>query len=139
MITSQDIVDNARKYRGTPFTHQGRSPAGVDCAGLAILAHSDLGLSVVDVSGYTPQPGTGQLKKLIETLMTPCRLQHGCVVVMRFLADPQHIGIISHDGAMYTIIHAYSVVGKVVEHTLDSKWMRRIVACYKHPEVSWQS
>jgi cell wall-associated NlpC family hydrolase len=38
------IVQNARKFIGTPFRHSGRSTLGIDCAGLLYMAYSRAGI-----------------------------------------------------------------------------------------------
>jgi len=44
IVTGSDVVAQARKYMGVRWAHQGRSPAGMDCAGLVIRVAQDLGL-----------------------------------------------------------------------------------------------
>jgi len=46
--------------------------------------------------------------------------------------EAQHVGFASDKG----VIHAYFAVRKVVEHRLDDRWQRRIVAAYRYPEVT---
>ncbi len=43
--------------------------------------------------------------------------------------EPQHVALITDHG----IIHSYSGVGKVVEHSLDERWRQRIAAAYRFP------
>ena len=40
------IVQNARKFIGTPFCHFGRSTLGIDCAGLLYMAYSRAGIDL---------------------------------------------------------------------------------------------
>jgi len=40
------IVQNARKFIGTPFRHSGRSTLGIDCAGLLYMAYSRAGIDL---------------------------------------------------------------------------------------------
>jgi cell wall-associated NlpC family hydrolase len=40
------IVQNARKFIGTPFRHTGRSTLGIDCAGLLYMAYNRAGIEL---------------------------------------------------------------------------------------------
>lgn len=42
-VTGQDIVDEARKYLGTPYVYGGASPDGFDCSGLVYFVMKSLG------------------------------------------------------------------------------------------------
>jgi cell wall-associated NlpC family hydrolase len=55
----------------------------------------------------------------------------GDIVLMRFEAAPQHVGILSN----YGMIHAYAQVRRCVEHRLDQQWQSRIVAAYAYPTI----
>jgi cell wall-associated NlpC family hydrolase len=47
-----DIVAAARTYLGVPWRHQGRTRAGLDCAGLIVMVARDLALSDYDSTAY---------------------------------------------------------------------------------------
>jgi hypothetical protein len=55
---------------------------------------------------------------------------------MRLAREPQHLAIVSAvaEGRPAALIHAYTEVGKVVEHSLDARWRRRIVRAYRMRE-----
>jgi len=40
------VVQNARKFIGTPFRHSGRSTLGIDCAGLLYMAYNRAGIFI---------------------------------------------------------------------------------------------
>ena len=134
-MTAADIIAAARECLGTPFVHQGRLPGqALDCAGLIIQVAKMLGLEHVDHTGYARLPGNGLLESALDTqpgLSRVSELQPGDVFLMKFSADPQHLGIYGGD----TIIHAYQPVGKVCEHGLTDAWRRRIVRIYRFNEV----
>jgi cell wall-associated NlpC family hydrolase len=65
-------------------------------------------------------------------LMRVTDMQAGDVLMMRFTGEPQHVGIYTGD----TLIHAYESVGKVVEHRMDDKWLRRIVRVYRFKDMA---
>lgn len=129
------LVDSARKYLGTPFKHRGRTPAGLDCAGLGWLAYHDLGIDLPDVRAYGREPfRNGLMQGLAAALGDPVEgePQPGDVVVMRFDRDPHHVALIASSpyGAL-TMIHADGNHGCVVEHRLSDDWRARIVAVYR--------
>lgn len=120
------IVEAARKYLGVPFVHQGRTNKGLDCAGLVVLALRDIGLDVEDLKGYGRTPNSGQLKSLLDKqFFRKKEAKTGDILLMKFRNEPQHIAIKTDIG----MIHAYQGYG-VVEHGMDDKWRKRIVAAY---------
>ena len=56
----------------------------------------------------------------------------GDLLLMRFAGEPQHLAVFTGE----TIIHAYQATGRVVEHSLDDKWRRRIVRVYRFVGVA---
>ena len=130
MITNNDIVMQAREWVGSPFKHQGRQRVGVDCIGLVVGVMRELGLDPYDEDGYPTQPD-GRLEKTLASLLEPCDVTEGALLLFRIRRDPQHVGICTGEG----VIHAYSGIGKVVEHGLDDFWSKRLIKAYKLPEV----
>ena len=138
------LVESARKYLGVPFRHRGRSPAGLDCAGLAWLAYADLGYVPPDLRRYGRTPHRdGLMQAMSDALDAPVwmgravardLLQVGDVVVMRFVEEPHHVAIVC-DSASHGLglIHCYGNIGYVVEHGLDAMWQARILAVYRRP------
>ena len=47
------IVQNARKFIGTPFRHSGRSTLGIDCAGLLYMSYHRAGIELPKGDGYS--------------------------------------------------------------------------------------
>jgi len=137
-MTADLLVTAARGWLGVPFMHQGRSSAGVDCAGLVICLGRDLGQlpADFDVNGYTRQPDGSMFAHCAERLLpSPARV--GAVALMRFTDEPQHLGILvpyRHGGL--AIVHALQSAGRVVEHRLDANWRARIVRCFSFPGIT---
>jgi cell wall-associated NlpC family hydrolase len=128
MTTRQQVVDEARKWLGVRWVHQGRSRAGVDCIGLAIKVAHGLGLSTFDIIDYSRQPDPATMRALMaEHMESVASPQIGDVLLMRFEKEPQHVAIVTDIG----IIHAYAQVRRVVEHRLDSVWQGRVVSAYQ--------
>lgn len=126
MVSS--VVQAARELLGTPFRHQGRSTAGVDCAGLVVLAYAAAGLPVKDAKGYSRLPH----KRLLETALEQSfervdEPQPGDVLLMAFEGEPQHLAIY----AGRTILHSYQRAGKVIEHRYADVWRARVRGVYR--------
>ena len=137
-MLAEAILAAARAAIGTPFRHQGRAPgAALDCAGLAVHAAQEAGLTVTDLVGYADRPRGGALEAALDA--QPC-LQRipvpdaraGDLLLMKFSGDPQHLAI--HGGD--TIIHAYAQVGKTCEHDWTPEWRSRVVRAYRFVEVA---
>jgi len=137
-MTADQVVAAARGWLGVPFQHQGRSAAGVDCAGLVICLGRELGALPAgwDVNGYTRQPDGSMFRHCAERLL-PSDAKPGAVALMRFAEEPQHLGILvpyRHGGL--AIVHALQSAGRVIEHRLDRTWQGRIVRCFTFPGMT---
>jgi len=130
LIRPDDILAYARECLGTPFRHQGRlATVSLDCIGVVIHVAQRLGLPHVDHFGYGRNP-SGILQAALDAqicLQAVAVAQAGDVLLMRFDADPQHVGICTGEG----LIHSYSAIGQVVEHHLDDDWRARVVKIYR--------
>jgi cell wall-associated NlpC family hydrolase len=135
-MTANDIISAARECVGTPFHHQGRiAGVGMDCAGLIVHVAAKFGMASIEPAGYGRSPCNGMMEAAADTqpyLMRVTDMQAGDVLMMRFTGEPQHVGIYTGN----TLIHAYESVGKVVEHRMDDKWLRRIVRVYRFKDVA---
>jgi hypothetical protein len=141
-VNHLEIVALARETLGTPYGHQGRvNGLTLDCGG--VPAHVAMSLGI-DLSGYTRYgrlPVASEVKAEMDAhfIRVPKADMHfGDIVWMRFLGEPQHLGIVGnyHLGG-FSLIHAYNGAGlrKVVEHRLDEQWALRIVAVWRFPGV----
>lgn len=131
------LVEAARAYLGAPFLHQGRSPAGMDCAGLALLALRDCGHAPADMTHYGRRPWRDGLQQAVEAFYgAPVRLppQAGDLVLMANKpgGPPAHIAIVGDYvlGGL-SLIHTRADVGRVVENRMDERELARIVAVYR--------
>jgi cell wall-associated NlpC family hydrolase len=133
-MTAASIVAAARACIGTPFAHQGRVVGvGLDCAGVAVHAVRAAGFDVLDVAGYGRTPNKGHLaaamdaQPMLERIHRISDRAAGDILLMRFLGEPQHVGICTGDG----IVHAYEAVAGCCEHRICGKWEARIVGVYR--------
>ncbi len=138
---SKDIVACARGWVGTRFHHQGRlkksdtHKGGVDCLGLLIgvAKELDLPFTEYDETSYSHYPDTEKLRQNLARAMQEIPIENikiGDVLLLNVDGNPQHLAIVSELSGELAIIHAYAPARAVVEHTLDSWWMERVVAAF---------
>ena len=140
------LADAARGYIGTPFRHRGRSRLGVDCVGLGVLAYADCGVAVPDFRLYGREPHRdGLVGRMTAALGEPVAvapvavadLSDGDVAVLRFTAQPHHVGIVGQRdyGGMsaLTLIHADGDIGRVHEQRLTPDMAARVTHVFRRP------
>ncbi|MFC7290882.1 peptidase P60 [Hirschia litorea] len=147
MLPRQDIVDEARKWLGTPYQHQASClHVGCDCLGLVRgVWRSVIGEEPERAPPYTPNWAEDLCE---ETLLDAARrhltevpigrVHEGDVLLFRMgLGAPmKHAAIITeaHDGSAVKIIHAYW--GRaVVETHMGLWWKRRVGGAFSFPET----
>jgi hypothetical protein len=135
------IVAEARTWLGVPFRHQGRSRAGVDCAGLVIMVARALGLSSFDTRDYARRPDGHSLlatcrREMHET--DPAAAAAGDVFCLRIVEDPEHLAIAGdYFAGGLSLVHAYAArPHQVIEQRLDPAWRARIIAAFRLPGVA---
>lgn len=127
--------ERARQLLGVKWLHQGRDPAvGIDCLYLAMYAHD------VDPAeepmAYSRNPHNGLLTERLVARLGPAAtdgIRVDDTVELAWGRQSRHVGIVgayAHGGL--SLIHCDSMVGRVVEHSIDAKWLRRIVGVYRH-------
>jgi len=140
------IIGWAREWLGVPYLHQGRSRLGVDCVGVIVDIAKRLNMSVQDWQRYPRVPHAGRLLKSFRAhlIEIPSKdLSPADVVLMSWRQEPHHAGIISRignegwDNTRLGLIHCNMTVGRVVEHTLDEKWRKRIKYVFQYPTNPW--
>lgn len=134
-MKASEIVAAARECLCTPFRHQGRIPGlALDCAGVAVHAARRVGCSVAEPAAYGRLPHGGLLESWCERQDFLARADApaaGDLLLMRFMAEPQHLAVCTGAG----IVHAYEGIGRTVEHDLDARWRRRIVRVYRFRDL----
>ena len=135
------IIEEARRWKGTPYRHQGRLlGSGCDCAGLVIKVRESL-FGVPDKwdKNYSRLPSNWNIKRLMDREFIQINFSEidiGDILLLKIVSEPQHVGIVSpYSDRSFGMIHCYSSMGKVVEHRFNKVWADRVVQAYRMPEV----
>lgn len=129
-----DIAERARALKDVPFVHQGRNENGIDCVGLMAYA---IQFPFDQIPPYPRDPYNSELENAMQAAFGPPlllkptidQLQEGDLAAMQYRGPIRHVGIVLNHPTLpgvLSLIHTDSMVGKVTEHILDAKWLRRI-------------
>jgi cell wall-associated NlpC family hydrolase len=147
MSLRETIATTAIAWEGTPFKHQGRVKAGIDCIGLVVEVCRELGLKAPDgsllvdhdVQGYAREPAKGLLQSYLDKLFFPMQgdeYQLGDVLLFTFVKYPQHCGIVTRCGDGFALFtHASEPAGKVITSRMDVRWGKLLVGRYRFSDV----
>lgn len=143
-LTSQAIIDEARKWLGTPYKHQGRQlTVAVDCIGLVFGVLRNLGVGSDDFwrrqsirwgrykrvpDGHTLHDGFS----LFLPEYPPAQAEPGDMLLISFAGAPRHTAILSERN---TIIHAHSEAKGCVENTWSGTWKHTTTSAFRLREV----
>lgn len=133
MIGADSIIAAARAYLRVPYVHRGRSRRGLDCAGLVLAVARDLGLPYPQQKlCYRPWPDLALLDALLPQFCDPApAAAPGCILRLTVAGRPQHLGIAATLRGEPSVIHVNAAIGRVVEHAVDRRTERRIVAAWQ--------
>lgn len=138
MATRQQIVNEARSWKGVRWKHQGRSRMGVDCAGVVAKVAHDLAISMYDCVNY-PRRSQGNefLNHFREHLVEKSPVNHepkpGDVAVFAEPKFPCHSGVITEKAGKLYVVHAHVNRRMVVEEPLDPHWRSKLVTLFEYP------
>lgn len=123
-IIGTAVLACARALLGTPWRHLGRSPAGLDCIGLVLLAAQDAGLHLPDPAPYAREPSSQALREGLATHLDQVPLDAllpGDVLAFNLGLYAGHVGIFSihPDYGVPAVVHAYLPRRHVVEEVMD--------------------
>jgi hypothetical protein len=117
------VVATARAWLGTRWVHQGRAKAGIDCAGLIVKVHEDLGLPIVDIFGYRRSPDSQTFINHLRSQTAPCDgPRPGSIGIFRQAHFACHTGIFAERNGILTLIHGYAGLGKTIEEPFIHDW-----------------
>lgn len=143
-MTDRAIVDEARRWLGTPYVHQASlRGVGSDCLGLVRGVWRELvGQEPFFVPAYSPDWAEVSaheplLSGLAESMSeAPDTFEDGQIIVfrMRSKAIAKHVAILCEaQRPTPNIIHAFSGHG-VIEAPLNAGWRRRIAGRFQFPK-----
>ena len=140
------VIERARELvdAKVPFLHQGRDFSGIDCVGALVYAYQFEG----EIPAYPENPINGELEASLERnfgtphlvvnrlnpLTTHEQLQPLDILSMQYRGPIRHVAIVVPHVAIagvLSMVHTDSAVGRVTEHILDQKWLRRIVKVWR--------
>lgn len=139
MPSRSDVVEEARKWLGTPWRHQGRTSVGIDCVGLVINVANALGFIEYDTTSYDRRSsGLSLLEPFKEHMIEKSLkdVQEADVILFRDNAYPCHVAIASTRYGVLYMIHAYAVRRKVIEETFSPDWRNKALFCFEFPEIT---
>lgn len=152
MPRSDEIVTEARSWVGTRYVHQHRAKGhGVDCVGLII----GVGLATGALGTWTPEawrrharygvaPNPKHMLDAMSEFLVPIEVPKGQVGPDGSIAWlgwreglPMHLAIAGTAPEGYrTVIHALSLAGAVVEHTVTADWLAYVEGWWRYPDLA---
>lgn len=128
------IVAEARTWLGVPWRHQGRSRAGVDCAGLVVLVARTLELADHDSTAYGRRAQgqgfvehfRGHMEGIAVTQARP-----GDVLVFADQAYPCHCGFLTERLGRPHLLHAHATRRQVIEEPYAGEWPAKIKFAFR--------
>lgn len=124
-MTRQEIVAAARAHIGTPFLMQGRTAAGLDCAGLLVVTMQAVGLTPKDLLGYRGVPDSRRFLAVLHSNLVPHRGPpiEGCIGLFRQGSTPCHIGVFTQVAGELHMINSHVSRKRVVEERYEpQRW-----------------
>ena len=131
------VVEEARKWLGVKWRHQGRTEHGIDCVGLLAMVARGIGMEHKDTTNYVRYShGAEFLSHLNASGLVPQKTSdagEGSVLVLLDHAYPCHVAIQSEKYGVPHMIHAYAPRRRVVEDPLTDQWLKKRIAAYTYP------
>lgn len=120
----QDVVDEARKWIGTPWRHHGRNKFGIDCVGLGVVVVRALNITQYDSLDYgrTPTPGLLDHLRHVADEIPIADIEPGDFITIQDSAYPFHVAFVSEKYGVPHIIHAHARRRTVVEEPYVNEW-----------------
>ena len=140
------IVAEARRWRGVPWRHLGRSRAGLDCVGLLVVIARALELPHRDLTGYSrhgqPEPdGDGLPADVAEHFRAQlgeircAEARPGDVLVFAQTVRPCHAGVLSEVRGAAHLVHAHAGRRVVLEEPMAGVWAARLRLAFRFPDM----
>ena len=123
-MIGSNILAAGRIHLGVPWRHLGRTPAGLDCIGLVLLAAEAAGLTLEDPAPYAREPSSQRLRQGIAEHLDAVPLDtlaDGDLLMFNMGLYAGHLGLSgTHPAyAAASVLHAYLPRRAVVEELLE--------------------
>lgn len=113
-ITGEEVVRAARKYLDLPYRTQGRETegefAGLDCGGLILCVGYDLGITSLQVIGYSNAPDgetfERHLRDECDEVIPKQSVRLGDILAFDYGKGVQHTAFVSQVEPYLRVIHA---------------------------------
>ena len=139
---ANDIIHTAKGLIGVPYRHQGRSRAGLDCAGVIIVVGQTEGVMGEEAEVTKAYPRRPDAAKFAAAMIEAGLIQrpfgtqeHGDILRINTAGWPVHLGLYEIDeNGMEWYIHAYLPHKKVTRDPLTPEVRRAICSVWRYPE-----
>lgn len=140
--TVAEVCETARSLIGVPYRHRGRQPQhSLDCVGVLAVTLRSHDLCSHDLPDYAAWRTDDTLIRELDACLIRAgdddleEVLHGFVVGFAIGRHHMHVGVAVPHATGTGMVHACLRRGKVIEHVLDEKWARRLVASWAMPGV----
>jgi cell wall-associated NlpC family hydrolase len=117
-----------------PWRHQGRTRAGVDCAGLVVMVARALKLTDYDSTNYSRRAHGQAFVEHFRAGMDGIRVAEaapGDVLVFADHAYPCHCGFLTTKWGQPHLLHAHITRRKVVEEPYAGEWPAKVKFAFR--------
>jgi len=139
MNNREVVIDEARKYLGVPWVHQGRNMHGIDCLGLIEVSVKKLGIIIEHQANYSRfyNPGAliSELKKYGCKEIDKEEGQHGDILLIKVGRFPSHIGFLTFKEKDRWFLHSFEVAKHVREERMHDLLWRRVSHAFIIPGI----
>lgn len=136
-IIIDKLIIEAREWLGTPWVHHhSKKKIGCDCIGFMFGAAKNVGITLPEIDNYSRNPHKNQLEKYLENNCLKISIKDrkiGDGLVFSFSGLVTHVAIMTDIG----MIHADPFAEEVIEHQLDTLWLRHLHSCYRLKDESF--
>jgi cell wall-associated NlpC family hydrolase len=133
MLDQIKFIEIARSWLGTKWQHdQQIKGIGVDCVNFLMGVAIEYGCNLPPIpKNYDRMSRNNEIINYIKTnfdLIETELMDATDIAVFKVSGYSTHVGIITKP---YRLIHADNKVGKVIEHTLDGVWLRKLDSIWR--------
>lgn len=131
-----DVIREARALIGVPYRHQGRTEFGLDCIGVPVLIAQRLQIlpAEFEKANYGRLPRAELIEKTMQYCTQLDEIEPGAMLLIRWPGErnPGHSAIYTGE----SIVHAYQLLQRVVEHGYRGAWVRLTHSLWRLPGVT---